>query len=122
MTADVLTLPTTRAITIRALTRDERQEELIHLAWEHEVGVAPSIRRTALVVAACAHESHTGPAAVAAWETYRAEYGRALSVALGEPEWADLQPGLAEADMNEALRCLLDGGEMYSTSWGGRSR
>jgi len=107
MTAAVIPLPARRVITTPALSREERKAALEQLAWDHVVGVAPSPLVTGLVVSTCACESLT--AAMDAWKDYLAECERVRGVEAGDPFWADLEPQLAQADRDEALRYLLDG-------------
>jgi hypothetical protein len=77
------------------------------------IGVPPSVTALSVLVAAYASGQLRPAEASAGFEAYLSEYRRWQAVEAGEPEWRDLEPGLAEADLAAALNDLLDGTDTY---------
>ena len=108
-TADVIALPSLRAVAVPALSRSQRQAELVKLCWQVTVDSPPSPFVLRVAVQTLAHESLKGLMAERAWREYVAEEERFLDVEAGDPEYRDMEPGQARQDRDEALRFLLDG-------------
>jgi len=109
MTAEVIAIPCVRKVTVPWLRRHEREAHLREMAWHVTVGTPPPDFMIRVAVTALAHESLRGLRAMQAWHKFIGEERRVLAVEAGDPYWDDLQPGLAEADRDNALRVLLDG-------------
>lgn len=109
----VTALHPTRVITVPALSRARRRTELERMVEDATIGVPPSATAMSVLLSAYASERLSGTEADAKWGDLISEARRLQAVEAGEPEWADLQPGLAEADYAAALNDLIDGTDSY---------
>ena len=105
--------PSTRSIQVPALSRDRRRCELERLAEEMTIGVPPSVTALSVLVAAYASGQLRPAEASAGFEAYLSEYRRWQAVEAGEPDYRDVEPQMAEADLTAALNDLLDGTNSY---------
>jgi hypothetical protein len=95
------------------LARDERRCLLANLASDCTLGVTPEPAVLSVVVQAFASGSLSPAQAMACWADYLGEVRRVQAIEAGEPEWRDLEPGLAHEDCAAALNDLLDGTNTY---------
>lgn len=109
MTAEVIALPSLRAIAVPALSRDQRQAELVQLCWQVTVDSPPTPLVIRVAVQALAHESLKGLVAEKAWRDYVDAENQFLDCETGESWLWTPDPGQAKADRDDALNYLLDG-------------